>query len=80
MGCRTPIVLAYASREGRILVSHDFRTMPRNFREYLSRNQSPGVLLISQTWPVGNAVEELLLIWAASDHGEWANQLTYLPL
>jgi hypothetical protein len=54
--------------------------MPRNFREYLSRNQSPGVLLISQTWPVGNAVEELLLIWAASDHGEWANQLTYLPL
>ena len=67
-GMPDPDVLAYASREGRILVSHDFRTMPRNFREYLSRNQSPGVLLISQTWPVGNAVEELLLIWAASDH------------
>jgi hypothetical protein len=54
--------------------------MPPHFREFLARNQSPGVFLISQAWPVGNAVEELLLIWAASDHGEWANQLTYLPL
>jgi hypothetical protein len=37
-------------------------------------HSSPGVFLISQAVAVGNAVEELLLIWAASDQSEWANQ------
>lgn len=73
-------VLALAAREACILVSHDFRTMPRHFREFVQDHGSPGVFLISQSLAVGNAVEELLLIWAASDQSEWANQLTYVPL
>jgi len=40
----------------------------------------PGVFLISQALDVGRAVEELLVISAASEHSEWTNQLTYLPL
>ena len=73
-------VLALAAGEARILVSHDFRTMPRHFREFVQDRSSPGVFLISQSLAVGNAVEELLLVWAASDQSEWANHLTYLPL
>jgi len=73
-------VLAFAAREERLLVSHDVRTMPRHFREFVTDRVSPGVFLIAQRLPVGNAVEELLLIWAASDQSEWENQLTYVPL
>jgi hypothetical protein len=73
-------VLALAAREERILVSHDFRTMPRHFREFVTDHVSPGVFLVAQGSPVGSTVEELLLIWAASDQSEWENQLTYLPL
>jgi hypothetical protein len=73
-------VLAIAAQEGRILVSHDFGTMPRHFRAFLPLNDSPGVFLISQHLPVGAAVEAIVLIWAASDADEWANKLTYLPL
>jgi hypothetical protein len=73
-------VLALAAREARILVSHDFRTMPRHFRAFVEDHSSPGVFLISQAVAVKSAVEELILIWAASDQSEWANQLTCLPL
>ena len=68
-------VLTIAAREGRILVSHDFGTMPQHFQSFVSRQNSPGVFLIYQALPIGRAVEELL-----SDIAEWENQLTYLPL
>lgn len=73
-------VLAVAARERRILVSHDFGTMPHHFRDFVATQHSPGVLLISQDLPVGAAVEALLLIADASEAGERENQLTYLPL
>ena len=72
--------MAYAAREGLILVSHDTRTMPRHFRAFIAFQESPGVFLISQYLPIGVAIESLLEIWAASDAAEWKNQLKYLPL
>jgi len=79
-GIEDPELLALAASEGRILVSYDFGTMPRHFREFVSAHHSPGVFLISQDVPIGAAVEAIVLVWAASDASEWENQLTYLPL
>jgi len=74
-------VLALAADEGRILVSHDFQTMPRHFGEFLQAyGASPGVLLVSQQLPIGEAIEELLLIWAASEKEEWQNRILRIPL
>jgi len=39
-------VLAFAADEGRILVSHDFQTMPKYFRQFTLCRHSPGVLLV----------------------------------
>jgi hypothetical protein len=40
-------VLRRAASEGRILVSHDKRTIPRHFASFLNEgNDSPGVLLV----------------------------------
>jgi predicted nuclease of predicted toxin-antitoxin system len=41
-------VLAIAAQEGRVLVSHDNRTMPSHFAEFIARNTSPGVVIASQ--------------------------------
>jgi hypothetical protein len=38
-------VLTLAAREGRVLVSHDRRTMPRAFAGFVSLNASPGLLI-----------------------------------
>ncbi len=73
-------VLALAARENRTLVTHDRRTMPTHFADFITGNTSPGVFIISQKISVGTAIEELLLIWAASDHEEWANRIVDLPL
>jgi hypothetical protein len=80
-GVPDPEVLALAAAQDRILVSHDFQTMPQHFGDFLQAgNSSPGVLLVPQRLPVGQAIEELVLIWAASDADEWQNRILRIPL
>ncbi len=80
-GISDPEVLALAARSGRILVSHDYHTMPGHFADFLASGQnSTGVLLLHPTLSVAQAIDALLLIWDASDPAEWRDRLTYLPL
>jgi hypothetical protein len=78
-GVLDPEVLALAADQGRILVSHDFQTMPKHFRQFTQGRRSPGVLLVRQDLPVGEAIETLLLIWEASDAAEWVDRLCLAP-
>jgi len=71
-------VLAIAARDGRILVSHDSRTMPHHFAMFLSTQTSAG--LVPQHLLLAAVVEDLLLIWGASSPEEWVNRICYLPL
>ena len=73
-------VLALAAQERRILVTHDRRTMPRHFADFILHHSSPGVFLIAQTVSVRVAIEELLLAWAASESEGWRNLIVELPL
>ena len=75
-----PEVLTLAAQEGRILVTHDRRTMPRHFADFILHHSSPGVVIIAQTVSVRVAIEELLLVWAASESAEWRNLIVELPL
>jgi hypothetical protein len=81
LGFPDPAVLAFAAEQDRILLSHDKRTMPYHFAMFLAGgNQSPGVMLVSRKVTIGQAIEALLLVWEASSHEEWRNQVTRLPL
>jgi hypothetical protein len=77
---RDPEVLALAAQEKRISVTHDRRTMPRHFADFILHHSSPGVFIIAQTMSVRVAIEELLLMWAASESEEWRNLIVELPL
>ena len=79
-GVPDPDVLEKAADEGRVLVTHDQRTMPYHFAEFIPRRQSPGVFILPQRIEIGAAIDELLLIWSASDSDEWINLILYLPL
>jgi len=73
-------VLEIAAQEGRVLVSHDKRTMPVHFAARISQSRaSPGVLLAVPNASVAEIVECLLVVWSASPEGEWADQIHYLP-
>lgn len=71
--------LAMAARDGRVLVSHDRKTMPRHFAEFLRSNRSPGLFIVSQKTDLLSAVEELLCVWAASEAEEWVNTICTIP-
>ncbi len=73
-------VLAIAAKEGRILVTHDQRTMPRHFADFIGKNKSSGVLVVPQHVPTPVVVENLLLIWNATEAEEWINRICFLPL
>ena len=80
-GLPDPEVLALAAEQERILVSHDFKTMPRHVGELLDvRGSSPGLILVPQYLPIGEAIDELVLIWGGSDANEYANRILTLPL
>ena len=54
--------------------------MPRHFGEFLMRLQSsPGVFLVSPHAAIGEVIDELVLIWAASDAEEWKNRIVKIP-
>jgi predicted nuclease of predicted toxin-antitoxin system len=76
-----PDVLAWAAREGRLLVTHDRKTMPDfAFERIAQGHTTPGVLIVPLTMGIGQAIEDLLLIAEASTAADWADRVTYLPL
>jgi len=54
--------------------------MPSEFAEFIINNQSSGVIIVSRKLPTELIINELLLIWAASNSEEWVNRIAKLPL
>lgn len=73
-------VLKLAADQGRILVSHDRKTMPAHFSKFILSQSSPGLIIVSQKLPVSQVADDLLLIWSASEPQEWVNRIRSLPL
>lgn len=79
-GLDDPDVLKLAAEQGRILVSHDRKTMPAHFGQFIALENSPGVLIVSRKLPISQVAEDLFLIWSASEPEEWVNRIRSLPL
>src|SRR5258708_12585656 len=61
-GVPDPGVLARAIEQNRILVTHDFKTMPQHFADFLqTHGSSPAVLLVSHHLPTPQPIEDLVL-------------------
>jgi hypothetical protein len=79
-GMKDPEVLAVAASLGRILVTHDVRTMPRHFGEFITGSDCPGLILIPSSMPMKMAIDEILLIWHLTEAEEWTNLFRRIPL
>jgi hypothetical protein len=80
-GADDPQVLAWAADEGRVLLTHDVRTITRYAYERVeARLAMPGVFEVSRALPLGQVVADLVLIATCSRDGEWEGQVRYLPL
>ena len=79
-GLKDPEVLALSAKQQRILVTHDRRTMPTEFAEFIVNTESAGVLIVSRKTALETVIEELLIIWAVSTAEEWINRIAKIPL
>ena len=79
-GMPDPDVLALAAQQDRVVVTSDLRTMPRHFGDFLeAHGHRPGVFLVKQTTPLAAVIEELVMVWAASDSEEWKDRILEIP-
>jgi len=78
-GRADPEVLALAAQQGRLLVTHDRRTMPGHFETFIATQTSPGLIIVARTLPIGPAAAWLHLLWAASAAEEYVNTIYSLP-
>lgn len=83
VGLRTvddPEILQWAANAGRILISHDIKTMPGFAGQRLRAGlPMPGLILLRATLAIAIAIDELAAAAGASDAEEWNNQIAYLP-
>ena len=81
LGSGDAAVLEWAAREGRVLLTHDVRTLTGHALARVRAGQPmPGVVEVGRRVPVGPAIDELALLVGASLEGEWEGQVLYLPL
>ncbi|MCA9970898.1 MAG: DUF5615 family PIN-like protein [Anaerolineales bacterium] len=80
-GAEDPIVLAWAAENGRILLTHDQRTIPGFAFDRISRGETmAGVIVVPVTIAPGQVIDDILLIIDASSQADWVNQVQRLPL
>jgi predicted nuclease of predicted toxin-antitoxin system len=76
-----PTILDWAAANGRILLTHDRQTIPRFAFVRVRRGEPmPGVFLVSDSLPTGQAIAELMLAIQGSSQAEWKDLVTYFPL
>lgn len=74
-------VLDWAAVQGRIVITHDHRTM-RPFAEDRLKTGLPmtGLILVPQTTALGQVIDDLVLIAEATTAEEWKGTIVFLPL
>jgi hypothetical protein len=80
-GADDPVLLAWAAEHDRILVTHDLKTVPRYAYERIEAGQSmPGVIAIPKELPIGQAIEEMVIVIQCCAAAEFENEVFYLPM
>ena len=76
-----PDVLAWAAAEGRILLPHDRETIPGFANQRVNAGQAlPGVFLVSDRMPTGQAIDEILLAVDCLTAEECEGCVKFFPL
>ena len=74
-------VLEWTAQENRILLTHDVTTITKYAYERINYGlPMPGVFEIKMNSPLGDIIEDILLLADYSYEDEWDGKIVYLPL
>ncbi|MFN0123702.1 MAG: DUF5615 family PIN-like protein [Blastocatellia bacterium] len=80
IGTPDPEVLRLTAEDNRVLVSHDLKTLPQHFGEFIQRFPSPGVILIRQDVTIRDAARWLPFFHDAGTPGDFTNTIRIVSL
>src|SRR5918912_861949 len=76
-----PELLEWAAEEGRVIVTHDHRTMPNYAADRMAAGETvAGLIVVSRRLPISRVIDELEVIVSCSEAEEWENIIRHLPL
>jgi hypothetical protein len=74
-------VLAWASDEGRVVLTHDISTMIGYARERVISGESmPGLIAVRTNRPIGLVIEDIEIVLLASESEEIDKRVLFIPL
>lgn len=74
-------VLSWAADNHRIILTHDRATLPAFAYELMNAgNNLAGVFVLNDRYPVGQAIDQILLIIESSEQSDWVGRVFYLPI
>jgi predicted nuclease of predicted toxin-antitoxin system len=80
-GEEDPVILEWAAKEGRVVLTHDTATMADfAYQRVREGKPMPGVIEVADDLPIGQVIEDILLLAEYSEQFEWEAQVIYLPL
>jgi hypothetical protein len=80
-GADDATILEWAAQQGRVLLTHDVSTITGYVTERAKMGRAmPGVFEVKRTAPIGQVIEDILLLVECSLDDEWEGQIVYLPL
>jgi hypothetical protein len=80
-GTSDPDILAWLEESGYILVTENRSTMPLHLSDHFAAGRHiPGLFWIRSGVGIGHIIEELYLIWFASEAEEYRNRTLFIPL
>lgn len=79
-GANDAEVLRWAAGHKRVLLTHDVSTMTQQAYSRLEQGQSfAGVVQVPQSYGVGRAIEDVLILVTYTSDDEWRDRIFYLP-
>src|SRR4051794_17396291 len=76
-----PDILEWAAGQRRVLLSHDVSTVPPAAYQRIDDGKPmPGVFIVPDRMPIGQAIDEILFLSLDVEANEWKDQVLFLPL
>jgi hypothetical protein len=74
------VMLEWATRNGRVVLTHDVSTMIPAMREQLIVSRCAPIVFVPDSLAVGQAIEDVLLLDGCAVEDDWTSGVIYLPL
>lgn len=80
-GSEDPDILVWAERNGRVVLTVDYGTMPGHLADHLSAGRhSPGLICIRRASRIAAVVRDLAAVVYAGRPEDFADSVSYVPL